>query len=110
MPWRSLDTGLIGRVAAILKARSQLPAITRGARLPVYCDDKVLVMRKHHPSGDVLVGVNLGDAERTIELPAAAVGTGGAWVAALDNGAPRIATDGSITWTLPPLSTSWARR
>ena len=31
MPWKSLDTRLIGRVAEILKARSQLPAITRGA-------------------------------------------------------------------------------
>jgi glycosidase len=110
MPWKSLDTGLIGRVAAILKARAQLPAITRGARLPIFCDDKVLVMRKHHPSGDVLVAVNLGDAERSVQLSAADVGIGGTWEAVLGNNAPRIATDGSITWTLPPLSTTWARR
>jgi glycosidase len=110
MPWKSLDTNLIGRVAAILKARAQLPAITQGGRLPVFCDDTVLVMRKHHPSGDVLVAVNLGDAERTVELPATAVGTGGAWESALGSSAPRSAANGSITWTLPPLSTSWARR
>lgn len=67
-------------------------------------------MRKHHPSGDVLVGVNLADVERTVALSATAVGTGGAWEAALGNSVPRIATDGSITWTLPPLSTSWAHR
>jgi len=110
MPWNSLDTRLIGRVAEILKARAQLPAITRGARLPLFCDDKVLVMRKQHPSGDVLVAVNLGEAERTVQLPAAAVGAGsGAWESVLGTSAPQVSGDGSINWTLPPLSTSWAR-
>jgi alpha-amylase len=110
MPWNSLDTRLIGRVAEILKARAQLPAITHGARLPLFCDDKVLVMRKQHPSGDVLVAVNLGEAERTVQLPAAAVGAGsGAWESVLGTSAPQVSGDGSINWTLPPLSTSWAR-
>jgi glycosidase len=111
MPWKSLDLGLTGRIAGILKARSQLPAITRGARLPVFCDDKVLVMRKLHPSGDVLVAVNLGEAERTVQLSAAATGPSiGAWEPVLGSSAPQIAEDGSMSWKLPPLSTSWARR
>ena len=111
MPWKSLDTGLTGRVTEILKARSQLPAITRGARLPVFSDDKVLVMRKQHPSGDVLVAVNLGEAERTVQLSAAAAGAvSGAWEPVLGSSAPQIAEDGSMSWKLPPLSTSWARR
>ena len=111
MPWKSLDTGLTGRVTEILKARSQLPAITRGARLPVFSDDKMLVMRKQHPSGDVLVAVNLGEAERTVQLSAAAAGAvSGAWEPVLGSSAPQIAEDGSMSWKLPPLSTSWARR
>ena len=110
MPWNSLDTKLIGRVSEILVARTRLPAITRGGRLPVFCDDQVLVMRKHHPSGDVLVAVNLGDAERTVQLPASATGAGvGAWKPVLGTSAPRVAADGSMTWILPALSTSWAQ-
>jgi glycosidase len=110
MPWNSLDTKLIGRVSEILVARTRLPAITRGGRLPVFCDDQVLVMRKHHPSGDVLVAVNLGDAERTVQLPASATGAGvGAWKPVLGASAPRVAADGSMTWILPALSTSWAQ-
>ena len=110
MPWNSLDTKLIGRVSEILVARTRLPAITRGGRLPVFCDDQVLVMRKHHPSGDVLVAVNFGDAERTVQLPASATGAGvGAWKPVLGASAPRVAADGSMTWILPALSTSWAQ-
>jgi len=110
MPWNSLDTKLIARVSEILAARSRLPAITRGGRLPVFCNDQVLVMRKHHPSGDVLVAVNLDKVERTVHVPATAVDPGGGtWQAVLGNTAPKVAADGSITWTLPPLSTSWAQ-
>jgi hypothetical protein len=68
-------------------------------------------MRKQHPSGDVLVAVNLGEAERTVQLSAAAAGAvSGAWEPVLGSSAPQIAEDGSMSWTLPPLSTSWARR
>jgi len=110
MPWNKLDAQLIERVSAILKLRSQLPALTRGGRLPVLVDDKVLVMRKTHPSGDVLVAVNLADAERTVTLPAAALGSRAqAWTAVLGGSAPEAGADGTLAWRLPPLSTSWAK-
>ncbi len=110
MPWNKLDAPLIERVSAILKLRSQLPALTRGGRLPVLVDDKVLVMRKTHPSGDVLVAVNLADAERTVTLPAAALGgRAQAWTAVLGGSAPVAGADATLAWRLPPLSTSWAK-
>lgn len=109
MPWDKLDTTLIERVSGVLRLRAQLPAITRGGRLPILADDDVLVMRKTHPSGDVLVAVNVSGSERTVTLPAAAADGTTDWTAVLGSTAPRPAPDGSITWTLPPLSTSWAK-
>jgi glycosidase len=110
MPWSRLDAQLTERVAAILKLRSQVPALTRGGRLPVLVEDELLVMRKTHPSGDVLVAVNLATAERTVTLPAAALGSRAeGWTAALGGTAPEAGTDGTVTWRLPPLSTSWAK-
>jgi glycosidase len=109
LPWNTLDTKLIARVAEIFKARANVPAITRGGRLPVYSDDDVLVMRKTHPSGDVLVAVNLDGAARTVRLPARSVGDATKeWTAVLGESVPRPIGDGSLEWTLPPLSTSWA--
>lgn len=110
MPWSKLDAQLVERVAAILRLRAELPALTRGGRLPVLVDDDVLVMRKTHRSGDVLVAVNLGGAERTVTLPAAALGDrAGDWVAVLGSSAPEAGADGALTWRLPPLSTGWAK-
>jgi alpha-amylase len=110
MPWSKLDTQLTERVAAILKLRSQWPALTRGGRLPVLVEDHVLVMRKTHPAGDVLVAVNLADTERTVALPAAALGGRSAgWTAVLGSTAPEAGDAGTVTWRLPPLSTSWAK-
>lgn len=109
MAWNALDTALITRVSEIFKARTRMPATTQGGRLPVYSDDDVLVMRKTHPSGDVLVAVNLGDAARTVRLPPGAAGSATKeWTAVLGDSVPRLVTDGSIQWTLPPLSTGWA--
>ena len=110
MPWNALDGTLTGQVATILRLRSELPAVTRGGRLPVYSDDKVLVMRKTHPSGDVLVAVNLAASERTVTLPVAVVGDRSQpWAAALGGSAPRVAADGSLTGRLPALTPSWAK-
>jgi glycosidase len=110
MPWNALDGKLTGQVATILRLRAELPAVTRGGRLPVYSDDKVLVMRKTHPSGDVLVAVNLAEFEQTVTLPAAIAGDRSQpWAAALGGSAPQVAADGAVTWRLPPLSTSWAK-
>jgi glycosidase len=109
MPWNSLDTALIGRVSEILAARSKLPAITHGGRTPVYGDEDVLVMRKHHPSGDVLVGVNVGNAQRKVSFaPDAGQGPGRTWQAVLGATTPKATADGKLEWTLPPLSTNWA--
>jgi len=101
---------LIERVAGVLKLRSQLPALTHGGRLPLYSDDHVLVMRKTHPAGDVLVAVNLSGSERTVKLPAATFGDRiGAWHRVLGGEAPRVDEGGTLAWTLPPLSTGWAK-
>jgi glycosidase len=110
MPWDKLDAQLIESVSATLRLRSQLPALTRGGRLPVLVDDDVLVMRKTHPSGDVLVAVNLAEAERTVNLTAAALGgRAEGWGAVLGGNAPGAGADGTVAWRLPPLSTSWAK-
>jgi glycosidase len=110
MPWNALDVKLSGRVAAVLKLRSQLPALTQGGRLPVYSDDHVLVMRKTHPTGDVLVAVNVSDSERTVKLPGAILGDRiGAWQRVLGGEAPRVDEGGTFAWTLPSLSTNWAK-
>lgn len=110
MPWGKLDTSMIERTAAILKLRAELPALTRGGRLPLVADEEVLVMLKTHPSGDVLVAVNLADAARTVTLPAAAsAGRTEPWSALSGRDAPQPAADGTLTWTLPALSTSLAK-
>jgi len=68
------------------------------------------VMLKTHPSGDVLVAVNLADAARTVTLPAAAsAGRTEPWSALSGRDAPQPAADGTLTWTLPALSTSLAK-
>lgn len=110
MPWSSLDKPFVARVATILRTRAELPALTRGARLPLLSDDRVLVMRKAHPAGDVLVAVNLAGEERTVTLPATTVAPrDDAWQALIGGTAPTLAADGTLTWKLPPLSTNWAR-
>jgi len=110
MPWKALDEPLIERISKILRTRAELPALTRGARLPLLSDDRVLVMRKAHPSGDVLVGVNLEGEERTVTLPVAAAGSrSGPWTTLIGGAAPVAGEDGTLTWTLPALSTSWAK-
>lgn len=110
MPWGTLDTALIEQVSRVLKLRSELPAITHGGRLPLYADDSLLVMRKTHPAGDVLVAVNVGDSVRTVTLPPEATArTGGPWTAALGATAPEVLADGSLVWKLPPITTCWAK-
>jgi glycosidase len=110
MPWNALDKPLMERVSAILRTRAELPALTRGARLPLLSDDRLLVMRKAHPSGDVLVAVNLASEERTVTLPAAAAGSRqDAWTPLIGSTAPVAAADGMLTWKLPGLATSWAK-
>jgi hypothetical protein len=110
MPWNALDKPLMERVSAILRTRAELPALTRGARLPLLSDDRLLVMRKAHPSGDVLVAVNLASEERTVTLPAAAAGSRqDAWTPLIGGTAPVAAADGMLTWKLPGLTTSWAK-
>jgi glycosidase len=109
MPWRALDQTLIERVSAILHTRAQAPALTSGARLPVMSNDRILVMLKVHPSGDVLIAVNLAEEDRTVALPASSAGSRhDAWTALIGTTTPVAAEDGTLTWTLPPLSTSWA--
>jgi len=108
MPWKALDAGLIERVSEILRLRGQIPAITRGGRLPILSDEEVLVMRKRHPSGDVLVGANLSGNERTVSFRATAAGGVTSWRPALGTTQPSEASDGMLSWTLPPRSTSWA--
>jgi len=110
MPWNSLDEALTERVRKLLAVRTQTPALTHGARWPLHTDDSVLVMRKSHPSGDVLVAVNLAAAERTVSLPAGLLpGRDREWSPVFGDTAPLAGADGAVSWALPPHSTSIAR-
>ena len=106
MPWGALDEALTGRIAEILQLRSTVPAITHGGRWPVHVDAQTLVMRKVHPTGDVLVGVNLAAEPRTVTFPA---GRDAEYSGLLGTSVPEVAGDGNTRWTLPALSTTWVR-
>lgn len=109
MPWNSLNDTLVERVGGILRTRSRWPALTRGGRLPVLSTGEVLVMRKRHPEGDVLVGVNLSGQERLVRFRAADSGEADRpWHPLLGETAPTAAGPGELAWVLPPWSTSWA--
>jgi cyclomaltodextrinase len=106
MPWQKLDTALTGRLRAILQARKQHPALTRGGRLPLLADKDVLVQAKLAPEETVLVGVNLSAAPREVELDTAGVLPPGAKLAPLLGDAPAaVGENGRLKWQLPPLAT-----
>ncbi len=110
MPWNALDTALVARVREFLRARAAHPALTRGARLPVFADRSGLVMAKVAPGEAALVAVNLGREPRefTIDIaPWFAKGKPPEIVA----GGGKLALDaetGTVRWTVPPATTSIA--
>jgi cyclomaltodextrinase / maltogenic alpha-amylase / neopullulanase len=109
MPWDRLDRNLVGKVAAMLKTRREHPALSHGGRLPLIADKETLVTAKVSPEETVLVGVNLGAAPRTVELDLAGLAPAGtAFQLLLGGAAPAAGEGGKVTWTLPPLSTTWA--
>ncbi|MEM6454929.1 MAG: alpha-amylase family glycosyl hydrolase, partial [Acidobacteriota bacterium] len=78
MVWgEALDADLLARTQTILNARRDYPVLRRGARRPLHADADTLVFAKVAPSADVahaVVGVNLSDQSRTIELPVEGLG------------------------------------
>jgi glycosidase len=109
MPWDKLNEALIGQVSEVLKLRPQHPALSHGETLTLMADESALAILKTHPSGDVLVGVNMGATERelTLTLPDSAGRTIATSVLA-GQAAPQANASGSVVWRLPAYSTSLA--
>jgi len=110
MPWDTLDGDMVAAVAAYLTARRDHAVLRRGARLPLLVEEEVLVMAKQDGDSVALVGVNLSATPRTLALPVGGLLPAGVSLAAAAGGAdaPRVSADGTVTWTLPPVSTQIA--
>jgi len=109
MPWQKLDTALTGRIHAILQARKEHPALTRGGRLPLLADKDVLVQAKIAPEETVLVGVNLSTAPREVEIDTAGLLPAGTKLTPL-LGSPAVSggvvgENGRLKWQLPAMAT-----
>jgi glycosidase len=106
MPWGALDEARIARVRRALEARAAHPALSRGARWPLYADKQAIVMAKTSPEEMLLVGSNVSETAVTVtfEAPPSA----GASTAVLGTALPSRAEDGRWRWTLPPKSTTIA--
>ena len=106
MPWKNLDTAQVARVRAILEARREHPALSRGGRIPLLAERDHLVMAKVAPEETVLVGVNLSGEPREVTVDVSGLLPGGAALAPVLGEAPAAAVEGGrLTWRLPPLST-----
>lgn len=104
IPWDELDQDLLAQVQKLLAARRDHPALGHGARLPLLVDKDVLVFAKRHHQEIALVGVNLGNGPRRIELDLGTLAGAGDFAALLGPAPAR--AGGKITWELPALATS----
>lgn len=103
MPWDSLNTGMIEEISTFLKARQEHASLTHGGRLPIHADKETLVMAKIGNDEVALVGVNLGDQERSVDL--GSVGDDASFTPLMEAPLPE-KKDGGWTWRLPAGKTS----
>jgi glycosidase len=107
MPWDDLDMTLIGQISEVLKLRPEHAALADGAEVRLFADETALAMLKTHPDGDVLVGVNMGDAARTVTFDLPNRRSAGYQAEILTGDAlPQMDAGGSVTWQLAPVSTT----
>lgn len=106
MPWDALDPATVRAFREIIAVRRAHPSLETGFRVPLHADGAVLVMAKVGASERALVGVNLSDEERVVELEAGTLlRGGGAGTTVLGTSRPNVEA-GRIRWALPPVSTS----
>ena len=108
MPWAQLDAARVAETGRILRLRHELPALARGARVPLRADDDTLLFARVAPEQVALVALNPGPRPQTRELDAGSLPKLRAGLrSALGGASFEISADGErLRWTLPPRSTS----
>ena len=107
MPWEDLNQDLIARMTEVIAMKREHPVLQRGARLPLYADDEIVIMARQDETHQALVAANTGSGPRTIEFDFPVTEDAG-FTPVVGPGPSAVA--GRWHWEIPPLTVAVAIR